>query len=89
MITNDTIVTPNTATKDDLLVVHTERYLSSLKWSINVARVLEVPPVAFLPNFLVQRRVLRPLRCQTGGTILVDIRERRSDVFSVSFRQEN
>ena len=85
MITNDTIVTPNTATKDDLLVVHTERYLSSLKWSINVARVLEVPPVAFLPNFLVQRRVLRPLRCQTGGTILVDICERRSEVFFSEF----
>ena len=73
MITNETIVTPTSASKADLLVVHTERYLSSLKWSINVARVLEVPPVAFLPNFLVQWRVLRPLRCQTGGTVLVTI----------------
>jgi histone deacetylase 11 len=73
MITNKTIVRPNEATTEDLLLVHTKRYLSSLKWSIHVARVLEVPPVAMLPNFLVQWRVLKPLRYQTGGTILVNI----------------
>jgi histone deacetylase 11 len=82
MIKNDTIVAPNEATKEDLLIVHTERYLSSLKWSIQVARVLEVPPVAFLPNFLIQWRVLKPLRYQTGGTVLVKIlRQKRIDFF--------
>jgi histone deacetylase 11 len=73
MITNDTIIEPNEATKDELLVVHTRRYLSSLKWSIQVAAVLEVPLVALLPNFIVQWRVLKPLRYQTGGTVLVNI----------------
>jgi histone deacetylase 11 len=82
LITNDTIVTPNEATMEDLLIVHTKRYLSSLKWSIQVARVLEVPPVAFLPNFLIQWRVLKPLRYQTGGTVLVNIlRQKRIDFF--------
>ena len=71
LITNETITRPNEATTEELLVVHTERYLSSLQWSVQVARVLEVPPIALLPNFLVQRRVLKPLRYQTGGTILV------------------
>lgn len=90
MITNDTLVQPKEATKEDLLVVHTERYLSSLKWSIQVARVLEVPPVAILPNFLVQWRVLKPLRYQTGGTVLVSIFKKRNHVFfSIYFRQEN
>ncbi|CAF5039680.1 unnamed protein product, partial [Rotaria sp. Silwood1] len=70
MITNDTIVTPNEATTNDLLLVHTKHYLSSLKWSIQVARVLEVPLVAMLPNFIVQWRILKPLRYQTGGTVL-------------------
>ena len=74
MISNDTIVRPSEATEEDLLLVHTSRYLDTLKWSVQVARVLEVPPVAFLPNFLVQWRVLRPLRYQTGGTILVNPR---------------
>ncbi len=90
MITNDTIVTPNEATMEDLLIVHTKRYLSSLKWSIQVARALEVPPVAFLPNFLIQWRVLKPLRYQTGGTVLVNVlRQKRIDFFFINFRQEN
>jgi len=81
MIKNDTIIQPNEATTKDLLVVHTQRYLSSLKWSIQVARVLEVPPVAFLPNFIVQRCVLKPLRYQTGGTILVNIFKNKKTKF--------
>lgn len=38
-----------------------------------VATITEIPPLLFLPNFLVQRKVLRPLRTQTGGTIMVGI----------------
>jgi len=41
-----------------------------LQWSANVAAITEVPPVALLPNFLVQRKVLKPFRFHTGGTIL-------------------
>ena len=74
---------PSEATTEDLLVVHTARYLSSLRGSLQVARVLEVPPLALLPNFLVQRRVLKPLRHQTGGTILVShqVSRRRDSLF--------
>lgn len=64
------IVEPSEATKDDLLVVHTEGYLKSLNWSANVAIILEVPLVALLPNFILQRQVLRPFRKQVGGTVL-------------------
>lgn len=41
------------------------------QWSLVVATITEIPPVLFLPNFLVQRKVLKPLRTQTGGTIMV------------------
>lgn len=44
------------------------------QWSFVVATITEIPPVIFLPNFLVQRKVLRPLRTQTGGTIMVGSR---------------
>ncbi|KAH9327152.1 hypothetical protein KI387_007330, partial [Taxus chinensis] len=64
------LVEPNEASKDDLLVVHPERYLDSLKTSSNVSFIIEVPPVALLPNFIVQRRVLQPFRKQVGGTVL-------------------
>jgi histone deacetylase 11 len=37
---------------------------------MNVAMVVEVPPVAILPNFVVQNKLLRPFRFQTAGTIM-------------------
>ncbi|KAL3498608.1 hypothetical protein ACH5RR_041340 [Cinchona calisaya] len=64
------IVEPLESTKDDLLVVHPESYLNSLKSSLNVSIIVEVPPVALLPNCLVQQKVLYPFRKQVGGTIL-------------------
>ncbi|KAM4721756.1 histone deacetylase 11 [Rhinophrynus dorsalis] len=70
LITDDTIVAAIEATEEDLLVVHTRRYLNKLKWSYVVATITEIPPLFLLPNFLVQRRVLKPLRLQTGGTIM-------------------
>ncbi|XP_053172779.1 histone deacetylase 11 [Scomber japonicus] len=69
-ITDGNIVKAREATEEDLLVVHTKRYLNRLKWSLVVATITEIPPLVFLPNFLVQRKVLRPLRTQTGGTIM-------------------
>ncbi|XP_038005478.1 histone deacetylase 11 isoform X2 [Motacilla alba alba] len=70
LIADDLIVQAREATDEDLLVVHTRRYLNKLKWSFVVATITEIPPVAFLPNFVVQRKVLKPLRTQTGGTIM-------------------
>lgn len=64
------IVEPLEASKDDLLVVHSESYLNSLKNSANVASIIEVPPVALFPNCLLQMKVLCPFRNQVGGTIL-------------------
>ncbi|KAM4581805.1 histone deacetylase 11 isoform 2-T2 [Fundulus diaphanus] len=69
-ITDGNIVEAREATEEDLLVVHSKRYLSRLKWSLVVAKITEIPPLVFLPNPLVQRKVLRPLRTQTGGTIM-------------------
>ena len=77
LLNNDNFVRPGEATEADLLLVHTRRYLSTLNWSIQVARVLEVPSLGMLPNFLVQWRVLKPLRYQTAGTILVRLNEKK------------
>ncbi|RDD46868.1 Histone deacetylase 11 [Trichoplax sp. H2] len=70
LIGDDDIVIPNEATENDLLVVHPSSYLKSLKWSITVANIIEVPFVALLPNFVVQKRILKAFRYQTGGTVL-------------------
>lgn len=70
LLSDGMLVEAREASEEDLLVVHTRRYLNELKWSFVVATITEIPPVIFLPNFLVQRKVLRPLRTQTGGTIM-------------------
>ncbi|XP_076065917.1 histone deacetylase 11 [Oratosquilla oratoria] len=64
------IVKPREASKADLLLVHTPAYLSSLKYSVTVARITEVLVVAMFPNSILQSRVLRPFRYQTGGSVL-------------------
>ncbi|KAJ3691999.1 hypothetical protein LUZ60_012349 [Juncus effusus] len=64
------IIEPLEASNDDLLVVHSESYLKGLKSSLKVSIIIEVPPVAIFPNWLVQQKVLYPFRKQTGGSIL-------------------
>ncbi|XP_045128117.1 histone deacetylase 11-like isoform X1 [Portunus trituberculatus] len=64
------VVTPNEATESDLRLVHSASYLRSLKWSINVAKITEVAPAALVPNIFLQKRVLKPFRYQTGGSVL-------------------
>ncbi|XP_066325288.1 histone deacetylase 2-like isoform X2 [Miscanthus floridulus] len=86
LLQDDRIIEPLEASEDDLLVVHSESYLSSLKSSAKVARIVEisllqtkllghsfcssVPAVALLPNLLVQQKLLYPFRKQVGGSIL-------------------
>ncbi|KAG8191873.1 hypothetical protein JTE90_019808 [Oedothorax gibbosus] len=76
VVEKSTSVEPHEASDKVLLIVHPQSYLNKLKWSINVARITEVPCVASLPNSVVQRRVLRPFRYHTGGTILGNGHER-------------
>ncbi|KAM1133398.1 hypothetical protein FF1_042644 [Malus domestica] len=70
VVDKNCIVEPREASKNDLLVVHSEAYLNSLKKSANVAMIIEVPPVAVFPNCLVQQKVLYPFLNQVGGTVL-------------------
>ncbi|XP_021749951.1 histone deacetylase 2-like [Chenopodium quinoa] len=64
------IIEPEEASKEDLLVVHPEKYLDSLQSSSTVAKILVVPPVAMLPNCIIQRKILYPFRKQVGGSVL-------------------
>ena len=69
-LTMDTIIHPCEATEQDLLTVHTPGYLNSLTYSAKVALITEVPPVALLPNFIVQSRLLSRFRYHVGGTVI-------------------
>jgi len=50
--------------------IHTETYLASLHSSSNIARVIEVPLARFVPNILLQRGLLKPVRIACSGTLM-------------------
>jgi acetoin utilization deacetylase AcuC-like enzyme/uracil DNA glycosylase len=63
-------VRPLSARTADLLRVHTPEYLRSIRSRETLADILEVPIVRRLPVWLIDWRVLAPMRQATGGTIL-------------------
>lgn len=57
-------------TDEELLAVHSAAHLASLKRPAVVAAALEIPLAAYLPPWLIDRLVLRPMRWQTMGTLV-------------------
>ncbi|XP_023016022.2 histone deacetylase 11 isoform X1 [Leptinotarsa decemlineata] len=70
LIDKKTVVVPNEATEEDLLMVHTKKYLKRLKCSLHVAQIAEILALIPVPNYFIQRAYLKPMRYQTGGSIL-------------------
>ncbi|VBB32310.1 unnamed protein product [Acanthocheilonema viteae] len=64
------IIRPSEANMDDLRVVHSSTYLSSLHCPCYVAKMVEVTPVALIPLCIIDKVLLKPFRYHTGGTIL-------------------
>lgn len=63
-------LTPEALTEAQLRVIHSERYLESLKSSKAVAEILELMPLKFVPANLIDWRILQPMRFASGGTLL-------------------
>jgi histone deacetylase 11 len=61
---------PDPVSEEELLTVHTPEYLHSLKKSPTIAMISEVMMAAFVPNDVLQKHLLMPMRVATGGTIL-------------------
>ena len=61
---------PTKISDSDLNLVHTAAYLESLQDSAVVAKISEVWPLRYLPNFLLQRNLLDSMRYATAGTVL-------------------
>ena len=55
---------------EELLKVHSQAYLDSLNKSATLARISEIPLLQWVPNFLLQKRLLDPMRYATAGTLL-------------------
>jgi len=69
-VDKDCFYIPEIVSEKELLSVHTKEYLSSLNHSINIASIAELMMISLVPNFVLQGRVLKPMKYATGGTIL-------------------
>ncbi|NRA37206.1 MAG: histone deacetylase [Planctomycetes bacterium] len=64
-------LTPNETISDKVLkLAHTSEYLQSLKKSKTVSRIIEINPARFVPNFILQQQLLKPMKYACQGTIL-------------------
>ena len=63
------VFVPEAVTREQILLVHTEAYLESLKDSSRVAQYLEAPAVGFMPASLADAGILNAFRYATGGSI--------------------
>jgi histone deacetylase 11 len=63
-------IAPRPCNRGELLHVHSPEYLRSLKHRRELARIFEIRQLAYLPAWLIDWRVLRPMRWATGGTLL-------------------
>ncbi len=61
---------PQKISQEELLLVHSEDYLDSLKNSENLAYISELGILKKIPNFILQERLLDSIRFATGGTVL-------------------
>lgn len=57
-------------TEIELLTIHNQEYLASLKNSSTIAQVIEVWPAKFIPNKILQSRLLNPIRLAAAGTLI-------------------
>nr|CDJ85234.1 Histone deacetylase superfamily domain containing protein [Haemonchus contortus] len=69
LVSDETIVKPNEATRNDLLIAHSKFYLGSLYSPCILAKVVEVPVACLLPHCITDKYFLKRMRYQVGGTV--------------------
>lgn len=70
LLTAAEVLRPAPLTVEDIRLVHSQQFVDSLEDKNEVAAYLEAPPIAYLPNFIINRSVLKPFRMASGGTLL-------------------
>jgi histone deacetylase 11 len=63
-------ITPTAASVELLKTIHTPEYLQQLTHSRHVAGALELASLAWIPNGILDRHVLQPMRLATMGTVI-------------------
>lgn len=69
LVTDKNLVNPSEVTREQMLLVHSPKYIDSLKKTANVAGYLEAPPLKIIPDSMLDRMVVSRFRKASGGTI--------------------
>lgn len=69
-ISKEDFYAPQKISNEDLLLVHSQVYLDSLRDSTVIAQIAELGVLGKVPNFILQERLLDSIRFATGGTVL-------------------
>lgn len=69
-ITEKDIFEPKPADEAILMTVHSKKYLDSLKKTGVVTQIAELSVLGIVPGFVLDAKLLKPMRYATGGTIM-------------------
>lgn len=69
-LTKENFYRPEELNPKNLELVHSNEYLDSLYKPETIAQISEIWPLRYLPNFVLQRSVLTPMKYATNGTVL-------------------
>lgn len=69
-INSFTTLIENPVTDEELEIVHSREYLTSLRHSKVVASVVEIAPLRFVPTFILQKGLVDSAKYATAGTLL-------------------
>tara|TARA_B110000908_G_scaffold28731_1_gene33776 strand:+ start:3386 stop:4423 length:1038 start_codon:yes stop_codon:yes gene_type:complete len=67
-VTKASVIDPAEVTREQMLLIHNEEYIESLKKTKNVARYLEAWQLAIIPNYLLDKMIVSRFRKASGGT---------------------
>lgn len=68
-VSEESVVDPAEVTRDQMLLIHSEVYLDSLKKTDKVAQYLEAPQLKIIPDRLLDKMLVSRFRKSSGGTI--------------------
>jgi len=69
-ITYDDVSHPVEVGPEILLLVHSSKYLLSLKESETIEKIVEIPGISWIPASMLDKKLLYPMRLATGGTLM-------------------
>ena len=68
-VTKQSVIDPVEVTREQMLLIHTEAYIESLKKTKNVASYLEAPQLKIIPDSLLDNMIVSRFRKASGGTL--------------------